>query len=189
MKIGKGIAVIAALTLPTTVATAASAPKEVYGKSISLSWSESRQQKTESDQQMRNIGVSVQMNIYVSTAGRPFVRVTQSGTGGHSRHENGGVRVSGGSQSETAPGDSTSGGHATFEGRSLVVYKGFESGARRVVVNFDSSGTGCNATAINGKEAGKNMVRNTVGHGRVEVFSTQVGAVTCSIQAGNVFGQ
>jgi hypothetical protein len=73
--ISKSFAVMGALTLLSTAGHAGSAPKKLYGKSISVVWTEAHTQRFESEQQVRNTGTSVQMSIYISTAGRPFVRV------------------------------------------------------------------------------------------------------------------
>jgi hypothetical protein len=77
-----------------------------------------------------------------------------------------------------------------FQGRSIVVYTEFQSGARRIAIDLDGNGAGCNATVINGKQAGKNIVYQYAGTlGRVEIFSIQIETASCSIQEGNVFGQ
>jgi hypothetical protein len=76
-----------ALTLLSAVAHAGFAPKELYGKSVTVAWTENRTQTHESEQLVRNSASAVQMNIYISTAGRPFARVISSGIAGHNFHE------------------------------------------------------------------------------------------------------
>jgi hypothetical protein len=175
------------LTLASSgVAYAGSAPKELYGKSITVSWSESRTSKSESDQQVRNIGTAAQMSIYISGAGRPFVRLISTGIGGRSRQELGGIGWVSSDLTETAPGDAAARERVEFEGRSIVMYRQFESGARRIAIDVD--GTSCKAQVINGREGGKNIARRS-GYGGYEILSVQVGAVSCSIREGNVFGQ
>lgn len=77
------------LTLLSAVAYAGSAPTELCGKSITVAWSETLIQRAESEQGIRNFGWSAQMNIYVSTAGRPFVRVIGCGMGGYNARREG----------------------------------------------------------------------------------------------------
>jgi hypothetical protein len=182
----KSFASIAALILLSGVAHAGSAPKELYGKSITVAWTETRIQRAETDQGVHNFGWAGQMNIYISTAGRSFVRTVQSGTGGYSSREARGI---GHPISEISPDKPISAlnERADFEGRSIVVYKQFPSGVRRIAIDLGDAGTGCKATVINGRESGKSAVRNS-GRGKVELSSIQVGTVSCSIREGNVFG-
>jgi hypothetical protein len=110
---------------------------------------------------------------------------------GYSRQQSGGVAGHiAGSTSDVAPDGSFSAAkdHVDFEGRSIVVYRQFQSGARRIAIEIDGSGSSCKATVINGREGGKNIVHYT-GRGRAEVFSIRIGSVSCSIREGNVFGQ
>jgi hypothetical protein len=181
--ISRSLASFAALTLLSAVAHAGSAPKELYGKSIAVAWTEAHTQRFESEQQVRTTGTSVQMSIYISTAGRPFVRVINTSVYDHNFHEQSGV--SRGRVTETAPGEAAARDRVDFEGRSIVVYQQFRSGARRIAI--DAEGTVCKATVVNGREGGKPI--ETYRYGSAEVLSLQVGSVSCSIREGNVFGQ
>jgi hypothetical protein len=185
--ISKSFAVMGVLTLLSAVAHAGSAPKELYGKSITVAWTETRAQKFDSDQQEHNIGVYVQMHIYISTVGRPFVRVIYNGMSGRSMHELGGVHVTSTGVTEAAPGEVAAKDHVDFEGRSIAVYRQFRSGARRVGINLD--GTACKAAVVNGREGGKSIAQYSTAFGRSQLLSVQVGSVSCSIRGGNVFGQ
>jgi hypothetical protein len=86
---------------------------------------------------------------------------------------------------EAAPGEAAA-EHVDFEGRSLVVYQQFRSGARRIPI--DVEGTACKATTAHSREGGKNIKRTLAG-GEAEVLSTQAADVSCSVREGNVFGQ
>jgi hypothetical protein len=184
----KSFTVIGVLTLLSAVAHAGSAPKELYGKSITVQWSETRIQRSETEKDTRNFGQAIRMHLYISTAGRPFVQTLSVGTGGVDWRRGGGVPVAG-HFAETGPDvSSTKNERVDFEGRTIIVYRQFPSGARRVVVEFDGAPTNCKASVTYGKEGGKNEAWNS-GLGRVEVFSIQVSGVNCSIQGGNVFGQ
>jgi hypothetical protein len=168
-----------ALTLLSAVAHAGSAPKELYGKSISVQWSESVTGQSGGDQGVQNFLVTRLMDVYVSSAGRPFVRLMG---GGARINRSGGDRF-------TAPDQSDAKDRVDFQGRSIVVYRELKSGARRIAIDLDGAGTGCKATVINGRQAGKNIALQMGGRGRVEVSSIEIGSVNCSIKEGNVFGQ
>jgi hypothetical protein len=129
-----------------------------------------------------------QMNVYVSTAGRPFVRLIQSGTGGFAREFRSNVATYGWSVSDdAAPGQPSAKDHVNFEGRSIAVYREFQSGARRIAIDLD--GTGCKATVIDGRRPGDKLLPQTASGRTFKASSIQIGAVNCSIQEGNVFGQ
>jgi hypothetical protein len=180
--ISKISAVICVLILLSAAAHAGSAPKELYGKSVTVTWTENRTQRLESEQLVRNSVSAVRMNIYISTVGRPFVRVISSGVAGRNFHDQMSRPTS---LTEAAPGEAAA-EHVDFEGRSLVVYQQFRSGARRIAI--DVEGTACKATIVHGREGGKNIQR-TLGGGEAEVLSTKAEGVSCSIKEGNVFGQ
>jgi hypothetical protein len=188
--IQKGIGVFTVLTLLSTVASAGSTPKDLYGKSITVQWNESLTGRFETEQFTRILGHAYEMNIYISTAGRSFVRLIQSNAGGVSH-----ASVAGGGSTQEplliAPGKSSS-DHVDFQGHSIVVYREFQSGARRIAIDFEGAGKSCKATIINGRQAGSNAVRRAMRgpeHGVFDASSIQIGSVRCSMQEGNVFGQ
>jgi hypothetical protein len=183
--IHKCFGIVAALTLLSTIAHAGSAPRELYGKSIIVAWSESREQRTETEKETRNYGAAIRVDLYVSTAGRPFLRTTSRIMGGYDTRRNPGANV----PSETGPGVSSGATERVdFEGRSILAYSQFPSGARRVAIELNGAAASCKASVMQGKEGAKNQVRET-GRGKAEVFSIQVNSVSCSIREGNVFGQ
>jgi hypothetical protein len=162
------------------------------GQSIVVRWSESSTGKfragmagevTETISQVtENIGQAYQMSVYVSSAGRPFVRSIQGTMLTTPRSFNRSI------SDETAPGQPSARDHVNFEGRSIVIYREFESGARRIGIDFDGANTICKATVINGRRLGDNLARPYSGR-TFEASSVQIGAVSCSIQEGNVFAQ
>jgi hypothetical protein len=189
MREGKlAIFLAGALTLQCAAAYAGSAPKELYGKSIAVQWNESVASRKAADQTTQNWLRSGGMSIYISSAGRPFVRRSLRGAriwAGRS-----GTKGAGGRSVDTSPDQSTSDAkdRVDFQGRSIVVYSEFQSGARRIAIDLDSAGTGCKASVINGRQAGKNIAQQT-GFGPIEVTSVHVDSVNCSIREGNVFAQ
>jgi hypothetical protein len=151
-----------------------------------VQWSESLTGKFSGEQVTQNIGYAYQMNVYVSTAGRPFVRLVQTGKGDRQVRSMVAGFLSTVSD-EAAPGQASAKDHVNFEGRSLAVYREFQSGARRIAIDLD--GTGCKATIINGRRPGDKLLRPQMGSGRAfEASSVQIGTVSCSVKEGNVFG-
>jgi hypothetical protein len=111
------------------------------------------------------------MSIYLSTAGRPFMRLIQGSA--FPNHHLQGIGTGAGLL-ETSPDASQQAGHIDFAGRSIVVYREFESGAHRIAIDVDGANTSCKATVVNGRQAGKNgiVLRATRG-GRIEVSSIE----------------
>jgi hypothetical protein len=164
--ISKSFTVIGVLTLLSAAAHAGPAPKELFGKSVTVTWTETRSQRFQSEQQVRNVGVAMQMNIYISTAGRPFVRLNSSGMAGRNYHEQFRGTTT---RTEQAPGEATT-EHVDFDGRSIVVYQQFRSGTRRI--DIDAKGTVCRATIVNGREGGKDIERKLDGGRRRSIIDT-----------------
>ena len=80
-------------------ARAAPAPAILLGKSIVLTWSETRQQRRLGDQNFQSVNASHNLSMYISSAGRVFVRQTiRTGLGAGS-----GDQVSGSPQSHVVP--------------------------------------------------------------------------------------
>jgi hypothetical protein len=142
--------------LLSTVAYAGSSPKELYGKSITVAWSESITGKFTNDQAVRNIGRAEQMNIYVSTAGRPFVRLTGTGIGGLSYHSQ--MSRTRSQSSESGPEQSDAKDRVDFQGRTIVAYREFESGARRISIDVEGADAACKAAVLIARQAGSNVV-------------------------------
>jgi len=162
---------------------AAEVPRQLYGKSVAVSWTETRSQRFVGEGTgFRTVTPNFQISIYFSTAGRSFSRIAASSRGG------------GGSLDNIGPkGVSTTGGLrlAQFHGNSLVGSAEFRGGARRVAVNFDSGFDSCSAQVIIGKQVGaRTMVMRLLGSQRnVEIESASAGPASCSIRNGNVFGE
>jgi hypothetical protein len=160
-------------------ARAAPAPAALLGKSIVLTWSETRQQRTVGEQNFRPVNASHNLSMYVSGAGRVFVRQTirtGSGTGS-------GYQVSGSPESNAVP---------SFVGRTMTLFSPFRSGGmRRHVITFDATFTACTAAVAFAKEVGRETaITGSVINKRllVEMQSISVANVTCAVQNGNVFG-
>ena len=157
---------------------ARAAPAVLLGKSVVLTWSETRLQRRLGDQNFRSVNASHNLSMYISSAGRVFVRQTirtRAGVGS-------GDQVSDSPQSHVVP---------SFVGRRMTLFSPFRAGGmRRHVITFDAAFDTCTATVAFAKEAG----RETAITGSlidkqhlVEMQSIAVANVTCVVQNGNVF--
>jgi hypothetical protein len=148
-------------------------------------WTESFSAKLATEQVVHSFGRAEQMNIYISNAERAFVRSISTGIGGLNYHaQPGGTR---GGSVDTVPGDSGAKEHVDFQGRMIVAYREYVSGARRVAI--DVNGTSCTASVVLGRQAGRSALTQNSVRGSLDASSIQIGTVSCSIQDGNIFGQ
>jgi hypothetical protein len=178
------IAVLAVMMTLTSLTHVSAAPDALKGKTIAISWAESRQEKFNSpDSEMKNISVSFFLKTYVSETGRAFTRMNRL-FGSGSR---------GSSKSDQAPTDRNSLGSAgsvSFSGQRMMITRSFSSGARQVSAVFDSGFAGCQAQIVVGKQGGAGYLAGTSMDGRKEyIFSSSVSSESCSIPAGNGFSQ
>ena len=154
----------------------AEAPRQLYNKTIQISWSVAVAQ-TGPDGQKKNVSVAVHHTVYVSSAGRLFERSSRSTKKGMK-------------QSENAPGAGVNaGGEATgmhFEGNRLVGNTAFAKGARRFVAAFDSGFLSCTVSVIFGREAG-GLKRKGVDGVMYTIDSMTASGESCSIREGNAF--
>jgi hypothetical protein len=173
----------AALTLATTAALAA--PKELFGKSIVVSWSESREQRLvgQSGFQIRNF--SGGLSVYVGTEGHVFNRRSMATPQGRRGYKS--TRMEEGSADRVGSGGNSS---ISFQGHSMTAVVMAQHGAQLIRVTFDQAFSSCTAEVIRGKEAGANaMVQNSLIRpgAQVEIRSSHTGGASCTIQNGNVF--
>jgi hypothetical protein len=171
------------LTLPGAVYGAA-APRQLFGRSIVVSWSESQSRRISGDSQFSHAQVRRDDSVYISSAGRAFNR-------GSSR-EPGTSTASTELAPDSAKNTRGSFQSVHFEGRTLFVDTELASGARRVIIDFDDAFQTCNARIVYGKEGGgaKPVVTNSARHPglQYEHQSVEIQNLSCVIKDGNVFG-
>lgn len=155
------------------MALASAAPKQLYDKSVTLSWSESSTNRRLSDGGMANPVGNFEIIAYVSSAGRIFRR--RSFVAG--RYAKSGDR---------GPDDKGT-GSATFEGNSLVLQGVNGAVARRLVASFDSAYSSCTLSVTVGK-AGASPKWTGFDGAQYELLTVSVGTSSCSIRDGNAFG-
>jgi hypothetical protein len=182
--ISKSFAVMGVLTLLLAAAHAGSAPKELYGKSMIITWTEQRSQRMFGQADFRNVNVQLSHKVYVSTKGQWFSRFS----GGMERNGENGREAIG--ASATSP----TGERPQFSGRTITMTGASKEGlGRRTTIEFNESFTTCEAHIIVAKQAGSDVV---IGHSLVtgaankEIRSAAVtGGPSCSVRDGNVFAQ
>jgi hypothetical protein len=170
---------VALILFAPTFALAAAAPAELRGKSITVNWTENRVQRNVGEANFRSVGASHQFSIYISSAGRMFSRLTNT------------TRAGTGSAEEVG---GTLGAKRTpiFSGQSLTVFiPSRGTGVRRLTVNFDASFGSCTAAVIRARPEGAAIMTGTsIITGReLEIQSVSVGAASCTMQNGNIFGK
>ena len=161
---------LAACLIPLAAMPAAAAPAQLYNKSVVIAWSESIQERNEAGQVL-NTSLSRERIAYISSAGRVFVRATQS-----SRYAQ--------KKNELAPGAAP--GTLAFQGNSLVGTAVFAGFARRITVTFDGSFSSCSASVVYGKAGGPQKWKSLDGKQTMEVQSISASSASCSIREGNL---
>jgi hypothetical protein len=170
-------ALVAVLILPAGAASAA--PSQLFGKSVVVNWSEEREQRV-GGSEIRNVARSGQFSVYLSSAGRPFSRMSYSFAAGKHGLKSGNRDAVGGESRR----------NISFHGSSMSVDMPIQGGARHIAVSFDSGFAGCSAQVLTGKETAGASIhgRSLINGAAVEMISVKTGPASCRIQDGNVFG-
>ena len=167
------IGLIGVCLLPSPL-WAGNAPPQLRDKTISVSWTTDRTFRMPNGRE-RHSSFTVNRTIYVSNAGRFFVKVSVAAR-----------------DREAAPGDRQPNGGArdvTFTGGKIVGFaeRGQGAGAGRMIISFDPGYSSCSVDVSFGTQAGKHMsFRNRKGM-QVEVLDFRFSGQSCSIRNGNAF--
>src|ERR1700739_2404855 len=156
---------------------AQNAPALLRGKSIVTSWTDNRLLRSQDESAFRPQSLRESLQIYVSNEGRTFERRSE---GSWKREGVNGGAIGAGS------------GSSRFHGNTLIILgQTAKSGARQVLVNFDSSFSSCSIKVHVGYEAGQSSIksRDPVNGHSVEWRLDSITGESCAIQSGNVFGQ
>jgi hypothetical protein len=161
---------------------AKAAPQGLYGKSVVVSWTEDRTQRRNGGQALDYVTINGQLTVYISSAGRPFSRVTMSRTG-----LRGGLKTG---NREAVGGEEGNGPQVDFKGNAFTVTKPMAGGARRILVSLDEGLQSCSAQVLTGKEEGSQKVefQSIISGDHIELLSVKTGQASCKIENGNVFG-
>ena len=162
---------------------ARAAPSQLYGKSVVVSWTEEREQRVNGEATTRNVGRNGNFSVYLSSAGKPFSRMSYA----FSRAK-GGLKHG---KRDAVGGEGGSARSVAFSGNTMSVGMAMSGGARNVLVSFDGGFQSCSAQVLTGKEGGASHIKtkSMVSGNDVEIISVKTGAASCRIQDGNVFGE
>jgi hypothetical protein len=161
---------------------ATAAPRQLYGKSILVSWTENRVQRFTGETHWRAVSIQVGENIYISTLGHLFSRMTFATRRGSGARE----------QLGESGRSSTNGKRVMqFRGHALVTVAVFNGGARHIRIDFDAEFSGCSASVILGRAANASTftLRSAITGVPIEVQSQSASGAACSITNGNVFAE
>jgi len=159
-------------------AVAAPAP-DIVGKSVVVTWTENRQlQRADGSV---NVASSNDLRIYISSAGRPFVRGS-SAVG----------RFSASSEQVGGSGTTNSGGMrvVSIDGHTIVLQAIiYGNWGRNLRVEIAPGGSSCSAQMLVAKESGSapKAFRSAMSGMQTEVHAVTVSGVSCTVQQGNVF--
>jgi hypothetical protein len=165
---------------------AASAAAQLLGKSVAVSWTDTRDMSFEGGPHVTRT-YSSNLKVYISSAGRAFSEFTLA------MQTPGGRSVS--AVGQQGPGDTRSSrGNPRsihFEGGSLIVDQQLgDVGARRVTIKFGNNYTSCTASIITGKSGGEPIhTRGMIGGRSLTFYSIQPSTPQCSISEGPAFSQ
>jgi hypothetical protein len=155
-------------------AFAAGAPAAAMNKTITISFTATGMAKS-ADGQAKGFSTAVSRSIYVSSAGRLFMRHTAS----NGRAKRG---------ADFDPTDTRTGkGSFQFQGNKLVGVIPYGMGARQIVATFDASFSSCTASVIEGHTAGGAIQRKAPNGVMYQITSASATSPSCSIQNGNAF--
>jgi len=174
------IAIVSAIALAPAAAIAA--PAQLYDKSITVSWSESRSQRAVGlEPAFRPVSIPSRFTVYVSTKGNIFKRIFSMTPDGRQS----------GARDRAGASNSGGGGSVSvqFQGNAMIASASNGGYGMRIQVTFDSGFGSCTAQVVGGKQAGsKTVTLRSVASGQtIEVESVSAGAATCAVAQGNPF--
>jgi hypothetical protein len=171
------LGIIAVVAMPTC---AAAAPAGLYGKSVIVTWSETRSQRDPGMQAFRPVSIPVEFTVYVSEQGRIFRRITSTSQRGRR----------GSKDKVGASGSAAFGAYAVqFPGSSMVANLSSGGYGSRIQVDFAPGFASCTARVIAAKEAGSQVIKkiSPATGALVEIESISAGSANCSVSTGNAF--
>jgi hypothetical protein len=173
---------IAAVTASLVVACSpavAAVPSAAMNKTITISFTAGGTAK-DPDGRTHPFSTSVTRTVYVSSAGRLFMRHTA--TANTKGHESRG--------GDFDPSDTRAGkGSFSFQGDRLVGVIPYAGGARQITATFDGSFSSCTASVIEGNAGSGSFMRKGPDGVVREISNATTSGVSCSIQSGNAFAQ
>jgi hypothetical protein len=179
---------IAATIIVQSESFVLAAPRQLYGKSIVVSWQEERLQRRDGDDQPVSMSASGTLQVYISDQGRPFSRLTMGIITRRGKFKSGNADAVDGAGSRE--GGKTFARNISFGGQSMAITQPRGAGgAMRVLVDFDRGFENCTAHILIGKGSGQAMMKtHSLATGkRVDIYSAKASAETCQTHVGNLF--
>lgn len=166
------------MILPTPAAAQAT-PESLRNKSVIVNWTANRSLRVVGEGDFRDTAIPFSLSVYISSAGRPFARITASPG-----------RRSGSAEAVGTSGATNSGGsrQVRFSGNTMQIAASAQGGARLVTVEI--SGGSCSARVMVGKEVGNSGVirgKSLASGKAIEIRSVSITGTSCSVREGNVF--
>lgn len=163
----------------STSGALAAAPQSLYGKTLRVTWNESRSQRVQGEGEFKSVSIPLSYTVYVSSKGQLFKRLTSTTASGKHTGSKDRVGMSG--------SDDQGAGSVSFSANTLISTTNNGGLGRRIRVSFDG-GSSCSAEVLTGK-AGKGVatVRSNATGKMLEFESVSAGAASCSVQEGNAF--
>ena len=154
---------------------AVAAPKGLYGKSVTVSWTETRSQRHAGQTAFRPVSLPFTYTVYVSSEGRPFKRLTSVSAN----------RRATGTKDRVGwrdRGPKQFGRHAVRRQQDRFEHGSSGGYGRRIEINLDSGFRSCSAKVISGKSPGKKVASmKSVATGNIVEFeSISAGPASCS---------
>jgi hypothetical protein len=176
MKYFMGIALIG---LVAATSGAIAAPQSLYGKTLRVSWNESRSQRVQGEGEFKQVSIPLSYTVYVSSKGQLFKRLTSTTASGRQSGSKDRVGASG--------SDAQGAGSVSFQGNTLIATANNGGLGRRIRISFDG-GSSCSAEVLTGKAgSGIATVRSNATGKMMEFTSVSAGSASCSVQDGNAF--
>jgi len=140
----------------------------LQNKTVTLFWGETNTWRRLPDGQTGSSTPTFERLIYISSAGRPFVR----------------VNAKAGSVAKQDFGPDANAGRFAFEGLTMTNFAGRAGLLRKFTVTFDPAFSSCTATVAILKD-GPNPKTPGIDGAQYETLSISAGQISCSVKNGN----
>lgn len=177
--------IAAVLVFAFATASEAAVPRALYGKSLVVSWTETRNQQFPDGAKNQRV-VQTAFTMYFSMAGRKFSKSVQFTLGprGQEVFATAHSRGPGASIIKTSNVRYLPTGR--FVDRTYVSTVRYESGARQMTITFDEAFQSCTLSFTHGKESGAPGLVMRGSSGRLLMLtSIDISAPKCAVKDGN----
>ena len=156
------------------------APARLVGRSITVHWTENRDQIDVTVNRHRSLSAPQTLIVYVSSAGRVFSRLTYAGARGASSDQ------TAGSADATGYGAR----QVLFNNGTMQVTNAFKGGARQITVTADAGWSSCSARVVYAHDQTGRPMRQINLRGHVQqLISVSISGTSCEISEGNALAR